>query len=174
MRLVGTGVGVVTEKDVHLASTSGSIIYGFNVEAPASIKRLASRDRVPIRMFKVIYELLDDAKNELGELLPPEIVRTEHGKLIVRGIFKTTKSDGICGGEVTKGKLVAPSLAIAKRGDEVLAEVEITGLKQGPQETKEVQKGEMCGVSYKTSSRVDLAEGDTLEFYTQETVERTL
>lgn len=175
VRVVGSGVGVVTEKDVHMASTSGAIIYGFNVEAPANIKRLASRDRVHIRMFKVIYELIDDAKNEMSTLLPPEIVRTDLGRLVVKGIFKTTKSDIICGGEVTKGKLVAPALGTIKRGDEVIAEiVEITGLKRGPTETKEVQKGEMCGVSFNTSSRVDLQEGDHIEFYTQETVERTL
>ncbi len=174
VRVVGSGVGVVTENDVHLAATSGAIIYGFNVDAPTNIKRLASRDRVRIRMFRVIYELIDDAKKELSELLPPEIVRTDQGRLVVKGIFKTTKSDVICGGEVTKGKLVAPALATVKRGDEVLAEVEVTGLKRGPQDTKEVQKGEMCGVSFNTTSRIDLAEGDTLEFYTQETVERTL
>lgn len=174
VRFVGTGVGVITEKDVHLASTSGSIIYGFNVEAPTSIKRLASRDRVHIRIFKVIYELIDDAKQELSALLPPETIRTDHGRLIVRGIFKTTKTDVICGGEVTKGKLVAPALATVKRGDDVLAEVEVTGLKRGPQDTKEVQTGEMCGVSLNTVTKLDLAEGDVLEFYTVETKERTL
>lgn len=175
VRVVGSGVGVITEKDVYLASTSGAIIYGFNVEAPTNIKRLASRDRVPIRMFKVIYELIDDAKAEMSTLLPAKIVRTDQGRLVVKGIFKTTKSDVICGGEVTKGTLIAPALATINRGDETIAEiVEITGLKRGPTETKEVQKGEMCGVSFNTVSKIDLQEGDHIEFYTEETVERAL
>lgn len=174
VRVVGSGVGVITEKDVHLAATSGAIIYGFNVQAPASIKQLANRDRVSVRIFKVIYELIDDAKNELSALLPPEIVKTDLGRLLVKGIFKTTKTDVICGGEVTKGKLIAPALATVMRGDEVLAEVEVMGLKRGPQEAKEVFEGDMCGVNLKTASRVDLAEGDRLEFYTQETIERSL
>lgn len=175
VRIVGSGVGVITEKDVHLASTSGAIIYGFNVQAPSSIKQLASRDRVSVRIFKVIYELIDDARAELTKLLPPEIVRTDLGRLVVKGIFKTTKFDVICGGEVTKGRLVAPALATIYRGDDVIADVvEVTGLKRGPQEAKEVLEGEMCGVSFKTNGRVELQEGDRLEFFTQETVERTL
>lgn len=174
VRLVGSGVGVITEKDVHLASTSGAIIYGFNVEAPSSIKQLAGRDKVPLRMFKVIYELIDDAREELSKLLPPEIVRTDFGRLIVRGVFKITKNDVICGGEVTKGKLVVPALATVIRDGETIAEVEVVNLKRGPQEAKEVLEGEMCGVSFKSTTRVDLKEGDHIEFYTQETIERTL
>jgi translation initiation factor IF-2 len=174
IRIVGSGVGVITEKDAHLAATSGAIIYGFNVQAPASIKQLANRDRVSIRMFSIIYELIDDAKAELTQLLPPEIIRTELGRLLVKGIFKITKTDVICGGEVTKGKLIAPALATVMRGDDVIAEVEVTGLKRGPQEAKEIIEGEMCGVNFKSTSRVDLQEGDRLEFYTQETVARTL
>lgn len=174
IRVVDSGVGVITEKDRHLAATTGAIIYGFNVQAPPNIRQLASRDRVPIRLFNIIYELIDDAKEELVKLLPPEIKRTDLGRLIVKGIFKITKTDVICGGEVTKGKLIAPALATIKRGDDILAEVEITGLKRGPQEAKEVIEGEMCGVSFKSQSRVDLQEGDHIEFYTQETIARTL
>lgn len=174
VRIVGSGVGVITEKDVHLAATSSAIIYGFNVQAPANIKQLANRDRVPIRVFNIIYELIDDARAELTKLLPPEIIRTELGRLQVKGIFKLTKTEVICGGEVTKGKLVAPALATVTRGDETIAEVEVTGLKRGPQEAKEVFEGDMCGVSFKSQSRVDLQENDRLDFYTQETVARTL
>jgi translation initiation factor IF-2 len=174
VRIVGSGVGVITEKDVHLASTTNAIIYGFNVQAPTSIKQHASRDRTSIRMYSIIYELIDDVKGELTKLLPPEIIRTDLGRLLVRGIFKITKNDVICGGEVTKGKLTAPSLATVMRGDDVIAEVEVTGLKRGPQEAKEIFEGDMCGVNFKSTSRVDLQEGDRLEFYTQETVARSL
>jgi len=67
-----------------------------------------------------------------------------------------------------------PALAKVKRGDNVLAEVEIIALKQGPQEAKEVQKGEMCGLSFKSESRVDLQEGDHIEVFTREIRERSL
>lgn len=174
VRVVSSGVGSVTETDLHVANTSGAIIYGFNVAVPAGIKRLASRDKLSIRLFNVIYELIDDVRGELSKLLAPEIVETEKGRLVIKGIFKTTKSDVICGGEVTKGKLTAPSLARVTRGSDQLAEVEVTGLKRGPQEAKEVFEGEMCGVSLKTTSRLDLQEGDKVEFFTRETITRSL
>ncbi len=174
IRVVGSGVGNVNDNDVHLAHTSSAIIYGFNVSVPSSIKQIASRDRVSVRLFSVIYELIDDAKDEMSKLLAPEVVETELGTLVVRGIFKTTKTEVICGGEVTKGKLVSPALARVVRDKEQLAEVEITNLKRGPQDAKEVFEGEMCGLSFKSTSRVDIAEGDRIQVFTRETIARSL
>jgi translation initiation factor IF-2 len=175
VRVVGFGIGNITEKDIHLANTSRAIVYGFNVETPTSIRQIANRDKISIRLFKVIYELIDDVKEELTKLLAPQVIRTDLGRLLVKGVFKITKTEVICGGEATKGKLAVPALATVYRDDEIIADnVEIIGLKHGPQETKEVQTGEMCGVSFKSESRVDLKEGDRLEFFTLETKTRTL
>jgi len=174
VRIVGTGVGPIGENDVRMAATSKAILYGFHVEVPSGAKQLANRDKVDIRLFKVIYELIDDAKEELTKLLAPEIVETDLGRLIVRGIFKITKTEVICGGEVTKGKLTVPALAKVRRGDEELAEVEVTNLKRGPQDAKEILEGEMCGLSFKSKSRVDLQEGDIIELFTRELKDRSL
>jgi len=174
IRVVGSGIGAITENDVHIANTSGAIIYGFNVAFPSGIKQLASRDKVVVRLYKVIYELIDDARQELGGLLKPEIVETSLGRLVVKGVFKTTKTEVICGGEVTKGKLSLPALANVLRGSDTLAEVEVTNLKRGPQDAKEVFEGELCGMSLKTTSRLELAEGDHIELFTRETVARHL
>lgn len=174
VHIVSSGVGAITENDLHLASTSHAIIYGFNVIAPTNIKRLASRDKINIRLYRVIYELIDDVRNELTVLLPPEIIEKDLGRLVVKGIFKTTKTDIICGGEVTKGKLSIPAFARVMRDNAQLAEVEVTNLKRGPQDAKEVLEGEMCGVGLKTTSRLELQEGDRLELFTRETVARTL
>jgi translation initiation factor IF-2 len=174
VRVVGSGVGPVSENDMHLAHTSKAIVYAFHVAIPPGIKQLANRDRVSIRHYSVIYELLDDAKLELSKLLAPEIIETELGRLKVKGIFKITKTEVICGGEVTKGKLVLPALARINRGDEELAEVEITGLKRGPQEAKEVVEGEMCGLSFHSTARVDLQEDDTITLFRRESVARSV
>lgn len=174
IRLVGSGVGAITENDLHMAHTSKAIIYGFNVTVPTNIRQLANRDKISIRTYRVIYELIEDVRGELSQLLAPEVVETTLGVLTVKGIFKTTKSEVICGGEVTKGKLVHPSLARVMRKDETVAEVKVTNLKRGPQETKEVFEGEMCGLSFETTSRVDLEEGDRIELFTREVVARTL
>lgn len=174
IRVVSSGVGNVTENDIYTAATSKAIIYGFGIQIPANIKRLAARDKVDIRVYKVIYELIDDTREQLGKLLAPEIKETEQGRLIVRAVFKTTKSEIICGGEVTKGKLQAPALARVLRGEEQLAEVEVTNLKRGPQDVKEVLEGEMCGMGIRTQAKLELQEGDRVELFTRETILRTL
>jgi len=174
VRIVGSGIGPVNENDAHLAATTKAIIYGFHVLAPPNIKQLANRDRLSIRLYQIIYELIDDAKKELTKLLAPEIVETSLGRLVVKGIFKTTKTQVICGGEVTKGKMSSPAHARVMRGKEQLAEVEITNLKRGPQDTKEVFEGEMCGLSFDTIGRVDVQEGDHVEVFSRETIARSL
>lgn len=174
VRIVSSGVGSITDNDIHTASSTGAIIYGFNVQVPTSVKRLASRDKVDVRLYSIIYELIDDVKEGLSTMLAPEVKESELGRLVVRGIFKTTKTDIICGGEVTKGRLVTPAFARIMRDNEELGEVEIVNLKRGPQDVKEVLEGEMCGVSLRTTAKLELQEGDRLEAFTRETVQRSL
>lgn len=174
VRLVSSSVGVVNENDIHLARSAGAIVYGFNTSVAANIKRIASRDKVSIRLFSVIYELIDDVKNELSNLLAPEVVETAKGTLVVKGVFKTTRSEIICGGEVLSGKLTAPARVRIWRSKVQLGEATLTGLKRGPNDAKDLTEGELGGLSLHTDSRIDLHEGDTLECYTIETKERSL
>jgi len=142
---------------------------------PTNIKRLALRDKVPVRLYTVIYELIDDVKNELETLLSPEIVVEELGELTIKGIFKITKNEVICGGEVTKGTLRIPAMARVYRGKEKIAdELEVVKLQRGPQDVKEVQQGEMCGLSFHSEKRVEVQENDRIELYTRESKTRTL
>ncbi|MEP6710291.1 MAG: translation initiation factor IF-2, partial [Candidatus Saccharibacteria bacterium] len=123
LRVIGSGVGNISESDVRLAANENTIIYGFNVELPPAVKRLTMRDKVQVRLYKVIYELLDDARSSMEALLAPEVVETEIGKLTVKGVFRTLKNEVIAGGEVTSGKAVPDVLVRVMRGDELLAEV---------------------------------------------------
>jgi translation initiation factor IF-2 len=176
VRIIGSGVGNISENDVRTAATSGAIIYGFSVQLPPAVKQLAGREKVSVRIFKVIYELLDDAKATLEELLSPEVVETETGKLLIKGVFRTAKDEIICGGEVTAGKITPGVLARIYKGKatEAMAEAEVTRVQRGQQEAKEVFEGEMCGLSLKTRGKVLVEEGDKLEFFTRELVKRTL
>jgi translation initiation factor IF-2 len=174
LRIIGSGVGNISESDIRLASDGETIIYGFNVELPPAVKRLAMRDKVQVRIFKVIYELLDDARSSMEAMLAPEVVETEIGKLTIKGIFRTLKDEVIAGGEVTAGKAVPNVLARVLRGKEQIAEAEVTKVQRQQQEAKEVFEGEMCGLSLKTNKKLLLEEGDTLEFFSRELVKRTL
>lgn len=174
VRVISSGVGNISENDIRSALSSGAIVYGFNVQLPPAVKRLAMRDKVPVRIFKVIYELLDDVRLAMENLLSPEIVETEVGKLTIKGVFRTTKEEIICGGEVTKGKVMPKVLARVKRKDEQIAEVEVVHVQRQQQEAKEVFEGEMCGLNLKTKGKLLIEEGDKLEFFTRELKKRTL
>ena len=174
LRIIGSGVGNISENDVRLAAGQDTIIYGFNVELAPAVKRLAARDKVPIRLYKVIYELLDDARLTMEGLLAPEVVETEVGSLEIKGVFRTLKDEIIAGGEVLSGKVMPGLLVRVKRGAEQLAEVEVTKVQREQQEAKEVFEGDMCGLSLKTNKKLLVEKGDTLEFFTRELVKRTL
>lgn len=175
LSVVGSGIGNITENDIHLAAAGeNTIIYGFNVELPPAIKKIATRDRVEVRIYKVIYELLDDARQEMEKLLAPEVVETEIGSLEVKGVFRTMKEEIIAGGEVKSGKVYASLLARVIRKKETLAEVEVSSVQRQQQEAKDVIEGEMCGLSLKTQKKIQLEIGDRLEFFTREVVARKL
>ncbi len=174
LRVIGSGVGNISENDIRLAASSEAVVYGFNVQLPPAVKRLAWQEKVSVRIFKIIYELIDDAKAVLTELLSPEVVETEVGKLVIKGVFRVTKEEVICGGEVTKGKIMPGLLARVFRNKEQIAEVEVKGVQRERQEAKEVFEGEMCGLQLKTQGRLNVEEGDKFEFFKRELVKRTL
>lgn len=174
LRVIGHGVGNISENDIHLATGEHTVIYGFNVELPPAVKRLATREKVEVRLFRVIYELLDDAKASMEALLAPEVVETEIGTLTVKGVFRTMREEVIAGGEVMSGKVYKGLLARLKRGGEQIAEVEVSSVQRQQTEAKEVFEGDMCGLSLKTAKKVIVEEGDTLEFFTRELVKKTL
>jgi len=176
VRVISSSVGIVNENDVHMASSSEpkALIYGFGTSIPNNIKQLASRDNISIRLFNVIYELIDDVRDELSKLLAPEVIKKELGKLEVKGVFKTTKSEIICGGEVISGKLTAPAEIEITRGKSVVGSAKLTNLKRGPNDAKDLAEGELGGVNLQTTSRIELEIGDVLSVFTLETKERTL
>lgn len=174
LRVIGSGVGNITENDIRLASDKNTIIYGFNVDMSSAVKQLASREKVQVRLFNVIYKLLDDTRESMEAILAPQIVETEMGKLTIKGVFRTEREEIIAGGEVTSGKVSTGLLARVKRDSEQIAEATVTKVQRQQQEAKEVFEGEMCGISLKTNKKVTLQEGDKLEFFTRELVKRTL
>lgn len=174
LHIIGSGVGSITENDIRLAANDKTVIYGFNVDLPPAVKRLATRERTEVRLYKVIYELLDDAKNSMEALLAPEVVETQLGTLEIKGVFRTLKDQVIAGGLVKSGKIVKDVRVRAKRGEEILGEADVTSVQRQQQEAKEVFEGEMCGLSLKTDRKLQLEEGDILEFFTRELVTRTL
>ncbi|OYX42546.1 translation initiation factor IF-2 [Candidatus Saccharibacteria bacterium 32-49-12] len=174
LHVVSSGVGNITENDVRLAADGKTVIYGFNVDLPPAVKRLATRERAEVRIYSVIYELLDDAKRSMEQLLAPEVVETEVGTLELKGIFRTLRDQVIAGGLVTSGKVSAGLLARITRGDEIVGEATVASVQREKTAAKEVFEGDMCGLDLTTDRKLALEIGDKVSFFTREVVERHL
>ncbi len=175
LNIVATGVGDITENDVYMAAgDERAVIYGFNVNVPTNIAKMAARDEVSIRNYKVIYELLDNAKSAMEDLLDAEIVEEELGTMKVMGVFRTTKTEIIAGGEVTDGKVVPGVLARIIHGKETVAEAEVSSVQREKIEAKELIAGEVGGLALKTEKKTTLEVGDKLEFFERKEVKKKL
>ena len=174
LNIVATGVGDVTENDVYMATGENTVIYGFNVSVPVNISKMAARDGVKIKCYKVIYELLDDAKHEMEDLLDAEVVEEEVGEMKVEGVFRTEKTSIIAGGEMLRGKVKAGVLARVVRNKEELGEVEVTSVQKERIDVPELTEKEIGGLALKTEHKINLQIGDRLKFFTREMKKKTL
>ena len=174
LNIVATGVGDVTENDVYMAAGDNTVVYGFNVNVPTNIAKLAARDGVEVRNFRVIYELLDDARSSMEKLLGEEVVETEVGTMDVMGVFRVTKTELIAGGKVTSGKLVPGVMARVMRKKEILGEAEVESVQKEKIDAKELIENEVGGLMMKTEKKILLEVGDKLEFFTREKRQKKL
>ena len=164
LNIIATGVGNITENDIAIARGTNTVLYGFNVNISPALKKLAERDGTPVRTFRVIYELLDDAKREMEKLLAPEIIETVVGKLKVMGVFHDTKSEIIAGGEVTEGQVSSDLIAKVIRDKIEIGELTVVKVQKEKNTVDKAVAGEMCGLSLKKTTKITLAIGDKLEF----------
>ncbi|MBR5621524.1 translation initiation factor IF-2 [Candidatus Saccharibacteria bacterium] len=174
LNIVATGVGDVTENDVYMATGENTVIYGFNVTVPTNIAKMAARDNVPIRCYKVIYELLDDAKHSMEDLLDAEVVEEEAGEMKIEGVFRTEKTSIIAGGEVLRGKVAKGMLAHVVRNKEIIGEVEVVSVQKEKIDVPELVEKEIGGLALKTEKKINMQVGDRLKLFTREIKKRTL
>jgi len=165
-------VGNITESDVKLAASSKGVIVGFNIEITPVAKRLAEASKVEIKKFTVIYDLVKNVKKSLSDLIPPEIIRIDLGKLTVLAIFKKGKGDMIVGGRITQGKMEKGARIEVKRNDEIIGNGKIVNLQQNKVNAEEVNQGNECGITFE--GNVKIKEGDTLIAYKEEEKRKTL
>ncbi len=174
IKVVSSGIGNISESDVSRAQATGATILAFHAGVSTSVKRMAHREGVTIKLYQVIYELLDDVKALLEDMLSPEIIETIVARLLVKGIFRQTPSRTICGGEVTTGKLTPGLLAQRRTEDGTIQEAVVEKVQREQQEAKEILEGEMCGIELSTDRKWALSEGDELVFLTRETQRKQL
>ena len=171
VKVIHAAAGNINESDVTLASTANAIIIGFNVKPDATAKATAEREKVDMRLYKVIYQAIDDLQAALTGMLAPVYEEKYTGRAIVRQVFKASTVGNIAGSYVTDGVVERGSRARLFRGDKQLFDGEIASLKRFKDEVKEVKLGFECGIVLEDFS--DIQVDDTLEIYKMVQVART-
>ncbi len=172
VNVVRSAVGAISDTDVMLASASQSIIIGFNVRPTLSARKLAEDKDVEIRLYSIIYEIIDDVKAAVSGLLKPEIKEEIIGSAEVLNTFKIPKVGTIAGCIVREGKIKQNSKVRLIRDGVVIYSGKLNSLKRFKDDVKEVQKDYECGMSIENFN--DIKVGDFIEAYVENEVERTV
>ncbi len=170
VRTIHGGVGTITESDIMLASASNAIIIGFNVRPEPAAKAFADEEKVDIRLYRVIYNAIEDISAAMKGMLDPVYVEKVIGHAEVRQLYKASGVGTICGSYVLDGKFVRNSKIRVVRDGIVVFEGEMDSLKRFKDDVKEVNTGYECGIVVKKFN--DVKEGDILEDFIMEEVPR--
>ena len=174
LNIVSSGVGDITENDIYMAEGDNTVVYGFNVNVPTNIVKLAARDGVEIRNYKIIYELLDDAKTSMENLLDAEIVETEMGEMKIKGVFRTERTAIIAGGEVLTGLAKKGLMGRVYHEKELIGEVEVDSVQKEKMDINELVAGETGGIAFKLEKKLVIEVNDRVKFFTRELVKKKL
>ncbi len=166
VKIIHSGVGAISESDIMLASASGALVIGYNVRPDSVVKRLADQEQVDIRMYRVIYHVIEDVRKAMSGLLTPDIEEVEIGRVEVRQVFKITKAGKVAGCYVAEGKVTRDALARLVRDGKVVYEGSIDTLKRFKDDAREVAEGYECGLTL--TNYQDIQEGDIIEVYRKE------
>jgi translation initiation factor IF-2 len=162
--IIHAGVGNITETDVMLASASDAIIIGFNIRPDLNIQKIAKSEKVDIRLYKIIYDLIDEIKAALKGYLKPKIEEYICGQAEIREIFKIPKVGTIAGSYVLNGKISKNDNIRVIRDGKLIYEGKAASLKRFKEDTREVNTGFECGIGIEKFNDIKLK--DILEFYT--------
>jgi len=172
VNIVSGGVGGITESDVNLALTSDAVIFGFNVRADASSRRLVEDEGVDLRYYNVIYDLIDDVKSALVGMLAPELREEILGIAEVRDVFRSPKFGQIAGCMVVEGTVYRSRPIRVLRDNVVIYEGELESLRRFKDDASEVRNGMECGIGVKNYT--DVKVGDQIEVFEVREVARSL
>jgi translation initiation factor IF-2 len=168
VNILHAGTGNIGENDVMLAAASKAVVVGFNVQADASARRLAEAEGVSIRLYDIIYRLMEDVEKALKGMLEPEIKETVIGKAEVRAVFRISKIGNIAGCRVVEGEIRRNARIRVIRNGKMIHEGDISSLKHLQDDVREVRQGFECGIALKGFNEV--VEGDVFEAFTLEKV----
>ena len=172
IQVVHRGVGGINENDISLAMASSAVVIGFNVRPDPGARELAEREGVDLRLYRVIYQALDDIRQALTGLLTPGEQEVELGRAEVRQLFRVPKLGVVAGCMVTQGSIARGSLARLVRDGTIVYTGRLASLRRFKDDVREVAEGFECGIGLENFQ--DVHEGDVIEVYEKREVARTL
>lgn len=172
IEMIHTGVGMINESDILLASASNAIVIGFHETVAPNASKLAKSENVDIRLYDVIYKAIDDMKAAMSGLLEPEIVEKDIGEAEVRQVFHVSGVGLVAGSFVKSGEVRRNAFARVLRGDEIIFEGKIDSLKRFKEDVGVVQSGYECGIGIEDYE--DVEEGDVLQVFVKEEKSRSI
>lgn len=172
VEVLHAGVGAITESDVQLAASSNAIVIGFHVRVNPGVNDLAKKENVEIRLYSIIYELLEDIKDAMAGRLEPDKREKELGVAHILKIFELSRGPKICGCMVDKGVVKVGSKSRVFRKGELIFNGEVRSLRRFQDDVKEVRQGMECGI--KLDNFLDFDVGDVIQFYEIELKKATL
>ncbi len=172
LKIIQKGVGPITEKDIQTAQSGEAVIYGFNVFPTQSASQSAEKTNTTIKTFRIIYELMEDIKEEMSSRLAPEIKRTDLGRLKVLAIFKNMKKSMVVGGKVMNGKIIKGEFLEVLRDKEVVGSGKLAQLQHNKEDVSEVKENFECGLTFEGPTKIEV--GDTLLCYKEEEIKRKI
>jgi translation initiation factor IF-2 len=172
VKIIGGGVGGITESDVNLAAASQAILIGFNVRADGTARRMVTEQGVDLRYFSVIYEIIDQVKAAIGGMLSPEIQERIIGLAEVKEVFKSPQMGAVAGTIVVDGVVRRREPIRVLRDNVVIYEGELESLRRFKDDVEEVRMGTECGIAVRNYN--DVKVGDQIEVYERTEVARTV
>ena len=172
VEVIHAGVGAITENDVLLAASAGAIVVGFHVRVNPGVNDLAKKENVELRLYSIIYELLEDIEDALAGRLEPEKREKELGMVRILKIFNLSKGPKICGCLVEKGMAKVGAKARVFRNNELIFNGEVRSLRHFQEDVREIRQGNECGI--RLDNFADFTEGDHIQLYEIELRKATL
>ena len=172
VKIIGSGVGGITETDASLAAASNAIILGFNVRADASARKVIETENLDLRYYSVIYDLIDEVKQAMSGMLAPEYKQEIIGLAEVRDVFKSPKFGAIAGCMVTEGVVKRHNPIRVLRDNVVIYEGELESLRRFKDDVNEVRNGMECGIGVRNYN--DVRVGDSIEVFETIEIKRTI
>ncbi|EPG2775131.1 translation initiation factor IF-2 [Klebsiella pneumoniae] len=172
VKIIGSGVGGITETDATLAAASNAILVGFNVRADASARKVIEAESLDLRYYSVIYNLIDEVKAAMSGMLSPELKQQIIGLAEVRDVFKSPKFGAIAGCMVTEGTIKRHNPIRVQRDNVVIYEGELESLRRFKDDVNEVRNGMECGIGVKNYN--DVRVGDMIEVFEIIEIQRSI